>query len=117
MVPPLNHPAVRPCPANNGSHVPLAAKVGYREQVAFPGAGGDKGKEAGKLSHRTPDRKHAVLPELYPVDCIGSDRIKIVMRQVDDMGGARGNGMAKTGVIHTGGGAWHLVNTGMAGHK
>jgi hypothetical protein len=52
------------------------------------------------------------------VDCIGSDRIEIVVRQVNDMGGARGNGTGKTGgVIRTPGGMWHQVNTGMAGHK
>jgi hypothetical protein len=52
------------------------------------------------------------------VDSIGSDCIEIVMRQVDDMGGARGNGTGKTGgVICTPGGRRHLVNTGMAGHK
>jgi hypothetical protein len=51
------------------------------------------------------------------VDRIGPDGIEIVMRQVDDMGGARGNGTAKTGVILKRGRLWHLVNTGMAGHK
>src|SRR5208337_3125385 len=68
VVPPLDHPAIRPCLRRHGSCVPVEPEVRYREHVAFARTGRNQGEKAGKFPYRAPDCKHAIFPELYPVD-------------------------------------------------
>jgi hypothetical protein len=99
MITPFDNPAVGPCPDDNCPDIPLVSQIRNRKKVAFSGAGRDQGEKTRKFPDRTPDREHTVFPELHPVDGICTDCVKIVMRQVDNMGCSRGNCTGKTGIF------------------
>ncbi len=99
MVPPFDHPAVFLRFLCQRIRPFLEPDVGDRERVPFPGRRRDKGEECNKFPDRTPDRKYAVFTVFHPVDGIGPYCIEVVVRQVDDMCGSRGDGRRKALLI------------------